>query len=635
VIDNLLAPRVLDPYDVLCADFIMNPTQRKPARAEASTQGAVDTLPALEQAIEQVIARSDALIAIESAPLAEREALRRALEEAVARLNKIDESRAAEVVELRRLRDALRDQALTAMRAAIEQISAARKDAEDARRRWDEASAGLEASCKQAEELSAQLQALRADHDDLQKRAEQQAERERALQTAMQAANAQIAHIDAQLAEARDDARSAGDRLAQSQAALDEISARREALASELERVQAERDLARTSAADLKRRVESLEQEAATASRTIQDLRDELHATREQARAQQAAIVEQHDAFIISLTDEHEEKLAAANTRALQAEQTASESRARLEEVSLQVEVLVSERDEAKAARTELEQAVRRIEAGRDQARAKLAQAESERDELRAKVAQAESERDELRAKVEETSNLEQDLVAARARVLDLERQIVDRDKADSQRAPAVVGVEAAALSGRLRQEIDMLREELQHALAERDAAVTDALRIQKELDEARSGVGESSVERRSPSMMPEPLGDDHDIEELQRTIDRLERERDEAMHTLADIRVELTQAQDENRKLKGVIGLVDDAQLLLPVDDPQGHQRVSEPAPRARRSKAPPSSARRASSYFVSGEAIPEETIDGRRARRSTSPEPVPGGSRRRTRPK
>jgi len=626
---------VLDPYDVLCAHFIMNPTQRKQARAEASTDGAVDTLPALEQAIEQVIARSDALISIERAPLTEREALGRALEQAVACLTKIDESRAAEVVELRRLRDVLRDQALTAMRAAIGQIASTRKDAQDARRQLEEALADLEASRKQAGDLSAQLQALRAEHDDLQARAEQHAERERALQTAMQAANAEIERIESQLAQARNEAQAAGDRLAQAQAAVDESAARRDALASDLERVQAERDLARSSAAELQRRVDSLEQESTAATRTIQDLRNELQATREQARAQQAAIAEQHDGFIVSLTEEHEEKLAAANNRALQAEQVASETRARLEEVSLQVEVLVSERDEAKAARMELERTVRRVEAGRDQARAMLAQVESERDELRAKIAGLESERDELRAQIEQTSTLEQDLVVARARVLDLERQIVEREKANSQRAPAAAGVEDAPLSGRLREEIDTLREELQHALAERDAAVTDALRIQKELDEARSDVREAFVERGASSMTPEPSGADDEIEELRRTIDRLERERDEAMHTLADIRVELTQVQDENRKLKGVIGLVDDAQLLLPVDDPQEHQRVSEPAPRARRSKAPTSSARTGSSYFVSGEAIPEETIDGRRTRRSSSPEPGPGTSRRRTRPK
>ncbi len=627
----------------------MNPIQRKPTRPEATTEAAADTLPALEQAIEQVIARVDALIGIESAPSAEREALGRALDEAVTRLARIEELRAAEVVEMRRLRDVLREQALTAMRAAIGQISSARKDAQDARRQLEEASADLEASRKQAGDLSAQLQALRAEHDDLQARAEQHAERERALQTAMQAANAEIERIESQLAQARNEAQAAGDRLAQAQAAIDESAARRDVLASDLERVRAERDLARSSAAELQRRVDSLEQESTAATRTIQDLRDELQATREQARAQQAAIAEQHDGFIVSLTEEHEEKLAAANNRALQAEQVASETRARLEEVSLQVEVLVSERDEAKAARMELERTVRRVEAGRDQARAMLAQVESERDdlrakitglesereELRAKIAGLESERDELRAKIEQTSTLEQDLVVARARVLDLERQITEREKANSQRAPAAAGVEDAPPSGRRRQEIDTLREELQHALAERDAAITDALRIQKELDEARSGVREASVERGASSMIPEPIGADDEIEELRRTIDRLERERDEAMHTLADIRVELTQVQDENRKLKGVIGLVDDAQLLLPVDDPQEHQRVSEPAPRARRSKAPTSSARTGSSYFVSGEAIPEETIDGRRTGRSSSPEPAPGTSRRRTRPK
>lgn len=592
----------------------MKQAQRKPTKSAPIDDPIV---PTLDAAVEQVLGRVDALIETDHAPSEERAAISRALEDLAGHLAKLDEAHNARIVEVRRLRELLREQVLGALRTAADVVKTRSAEASAAASAAEAAQAELEAARDQAGEIQRRLDQLAAARDLLASERDTHAQQARAAEAATRAARGDIARLEDQLRDALGTATEAGLSLADARHEADGARAEAERLrlahAEQDARSRADRaawvEERQRLAADLQAltaRSDRLEAEAQVAAAELDRLRAELASARQESVSQAASIAEQHDGFIVSLTEEYEEKLAAAERRT-----------------------------------SDLEQSLRAAEQQRDQDRDRLAHAERGRDATQELAAQRERDaqqaQDKLAGVTADRDEALGQLEAERERVLELERELVD-----SQRRPLPQPIESQASFDKLRADLADTRQELQHVLSERDAAITDALRIQRELDDARAALDAGALsepELVPSSLIPAPIDPGSSAEDLKRSIDRLERERDEAMHTLAELRMDLTRNQDENRKLKGMIGLVDDVQLVLPVDDldpipgePSASPRAS--GGRARRSK-PPERSESGSSYFMSGESIREEALRPRSSRRSGTSEPAPGTPRRRSRSK
>lgn len=303
----------------------MKPTQRKTARPAPPPPANDAVLPELEQAVEAVLAQSDALLTTDGAPSTEHEAIVRALAETSEHLAKLDEVHKARVVEVRRLRDLLRDQVLVAVRSAALTLKANSQEAVRATERIAQAELELAAARDQLADLQGKADALAKERDVLRTDRNSLAQRERALEAGIQAVKNEAARFETQLRDALGQATEAAMQLADTRHLADEAAAARDQLRVELDALKAERERERAAAHDaqqqhrlraeeLSARLQEAEAEVERATADVERLTSQLVESRQQSEAHTSAISEQHDSFIVSLTEEYDEKLVSVNS---------------------------------------------------------------------------------------------------------------------------------------------------------------------------------------------------------------------------------------------------------------------------------------------------------------------------------
>ncbi|MCU0692140.1 MAG: hypothetical protein MUF54_12140 [Polyangiaceae bacterium] len=500
----------------------------------------------------------------------------------------------------------------------LETASALQRDVDEARKQAEkvelelavvrEEAADWKAKAKSASETCAHLRESAQAQDEAMKLADQRASEQ----------HTEIARLDKQLRDALGTSAELGMELVQVKGQLAPallradnleramrvevekqavVRAQQEAevrrLAEVVATLEEQRDLALAAAAEIE--IERDRALAAAAEREKE--RDSAVLSAAQAARELAA---QQDEFIVNLTEDYEEKLASA-TRALQG--TMAQSR----DVDAARE---QELGELRAASDALEHELRearehgrRLEAERDEAVAEAERRSRELDEF-AMTAQAarEAELEEVHAV---TQGLDKELEAARDVAGRLQ---VERDE-------SLRGLEAAQLElaeSRKKLEADLL--------AGRGAPL--------ELRSERDPTGaQPAMACASPTLR-------RDVEELQRAHDWLEQERNASMRALAELRMELTQAQGIIKQLEKRL-----ASGEQQADDESG--RGSRDSGRACRSANPEPACEADTfdgtlpgTYFVAGEAIREETVL-RSARREgmASRKPTGGGATRRKR--
>jgi chromosome segregation ATPase len=362
-------------------------------------------------------------------------------------------------------------------------------------------------------------------------------------------------------------------------------------LAETMATVEEQRDLALAAAVETE-----IERDRALAAAAE---RDKERASAVSSAAQAAReLAAQQDEFIVNLTEDYEEKLASS-TRALQ------DTRVQSRDADAARERELSElRAASEAMENELREARelgRRLEAQRDEAVAQAERRGQELDDFATGVQAArEAELGEVRAVA---LGLEQQLDAARGLA---ERLQAERDE-------SLRGLEAAQL------ELAELRKKLEADLL----AGQDALHeLRSERDQA---VEQPAMALASPMLR-------RDVEEMERSHDRLERERDDSMRALAELRVELAQAQGIIKQLEERLASGEQQAGNESARGSRASERAGRPTDPAPAREADTFDGDPPGSYFVAGEAIREETVL-RSARRSGSPsqKPTRGGAARR----
>ncbi|MGA7799439.1 MAG: cyclic nucleotide-binding domain-containing protein, partial [Gammaproteobacteria bacterium] len=422
--------------------------------------------------------------------------------------------------ELKNERSSLRrsEQLLNELRAKLD---AAQTESREQEARLVELETSLDAA-RQAETCAlGELETLRARVDEIERQQAEQGASEREFQEL----RAEAARLRDQLAEreraasdAESAARTAGEAVERLQAEHAVEAERSTNLAAEREGLQTELAAAREQLTVAQDRAQGLEQDRSRLEQSLQSAQDGNGAEREQLQSELAAVREQ-----LVAAQEHAQGLEQERSRLAETLQSAQQAGAEVEQLRQQ--------------QSELERAL-------EEARASARQVETLQTELDAANSRL-AERSQTQA--QERGALEQALEAGQARITELEaaQGALEEERGAALRERDEMGHQLATEREQAQARVEALDEQLAQASAdleaalrqvgERDAAVQEQVRLQRELQDARERVRSLEDEQAASGRTATEISDE---------LARLRAGEHDALAQVASLQAELQAAQ-------------------------------------------------------------------------------------------